>query len=200
MFAMKLNFPQNNGLLQAAVQDSRSNKILRIGFINEETLSTITETKQVYLFSSATNKPELITAGEYNKPMQVVDMVADQDGLAVVIKALPEGSTTGANAFLGEKNLDDLAFLSYLQDFIERRKREMPEGSYTTKLFTKGINKISQKVGEEAIETIIEATNGTKEQLLYETSDLIYHLIVLLTEKGLRIEDLARELKARHKE
>ena len=200
MFAMKLNFPQNNGLLQAAVQDSRSNKILRIGFINEETLSTITETKQVYLFSSATNKPELITAGEYNKPKQVVDMVAGQDGLAVVIKALPEGSTTGANAFLGEKNLDDLAFLSYLQDFIERRKREMPEGSYTTKLFTKGINKISQKVGEEAIETIIEATNGTKEQLLYETSDLIYHLIVLLTEKGLRIEDLARELKARHKE
>ncbi len=200
MFAMKLNFSQNNGLVQAAVQDSRSNKILRIGFINEETLSTITETKQVYLFSSATNKLELITAGEYNKPMQVVDMVADQDGLAVVIKALPEGSTTGANAFLGEKNLDDLAFLSYLQDFIERRKREMPEGSYTTKLFTKGINKISQKVGEEAIETIIEATNGTKEQLLYETSDLIYHLIVLLTEKGLRIEDLARELKARHKE
>lgn len=200
MFAMKLNFSQNNGLVQAAVQDSRSNKILRIGFINEETLSMITETKQVYLFSSATNKPELITAGEYNKPMQVVDMVAGQDGLAVVIKALPEGSTTGANAFLGEKNLDDLAFLSYLQDFIERRKREMPQGSYTTKLFTKGINKISQKVGEEAIETIIEATNGTKEQLLYETSDLIYHLIVLLTEKGLRIEDLARELKARHKE
>lgn len=200
MFAMKLNFSQNNGLVQAAVQDSRSNKILRIGFINEETLSMITETKQVYLFSSATNKPELITAGEYNKPMQVVDMVAGQDGLAVVIKALPEGSTTGANAFLGEKNLDDLTFLSYLQDFIERRKREMPEGSYTTKLFTKGINKISQKVGEEAIETIIEATNGTKEQLLYETSDLIYHLIVLLTEKGLRIEDLARELKARHKE
>ena len=200
MFTMKLNFSQNNGLVQAAVQDSRSNKILRIGFINEEPLSMITETKQVYLFSSATNKPELITAGEYNKPMQVVDMVAGQDGLAVVIKALPEGSTTGANAFLGEKNLDDLTFLSYLQDFIERRKREMPEGSYTTKLFTKGINKISQKVGEEAIETIIEATNGTKEQLLYETSDLIYHLIVLLTEKGLRIEDLARELKARHKE
>ncbi len=200
MFAMKLNFSQNNGLVQAAVQDSRSNKILRMGFINKETLSTITETKQVYLFSSASNKPELITAGEYNKPMQVVDIVTDQDGLSVVIKALPEGSTTGANAFLGEKNLDDLAFLSYLQDFIERRKREMPEGSYTTKLFTKGINKISQKVGEEAIETIIEATNGTKEQLLYETSDLIYHLIVLLTEKGLRIEDLARELKARHKE
>ena len=99
-----------------------------------------------------------------------------------------------------EKNIADLAFLSYLQDFIERRKREMPEGSYTTKLFTKGVNKISQKVGEEAVETIIEATNGTQEQFLYESADLIYHLIVLLTEKGIRIEDLARELKARHKE
>ena len=101
---------------------------------------------------------------------------------------------------MGEKNIADLAFLSYLQDFIERRKREMPEGSYTTKLFTKGVNKISQKVGEEAVETIIEATNGTQEQFLYESADLIYHLIVLLTEKGIRIEDLARELKARHKE
>jgi phosphoribosyl-ATP pyrophosphohydrolase/phosphoribosyl-AMP cyclohydrolase len=96
--------------------------------------------------------------------------------------------------------LEDLSFLSYLQDFIEKRYREMPEGSYTTKLFQKGVNKISQKVGEEAIETIIEATNGQKDQFIYESADLIYHLIVLLTYKGIRIEDLARELKARHKE
>ena len=94
---------------------------------------------------------------------------------------------------------EDILFLSHLQDFIEKRHREMPEGSYTTKLFQEGINKISQKVGEEAVETIIEATNGTKEQLIYESSDLIYHLIVLLTYKGIRIEDLARELKSRHK-
>ena len=94
----------------------------------------------------------------------------------------------------------DLAFLSYLQDFIEKRHREMPEGSYTTKLFQEGVNKISQKVGEEAVETIIEAVNGEKKQFIYEASDLIYHLFVLFTHKGVRIEDIARELRKRHKE
>ena len=116
-------------------------------------------------------------------------------------ETIPEGgSTTGAGTFLENKNPEDLAFLSYLQNFIEKRLHEMPKGSYTTKLFQEGINKIAQKVGEEAVETIIEATNGTKDQLIYEASDLIYHLIVLLTYKGVRIEDLARELKTRHKE
>ncbi|HPB04263.1 MAG TPA: phosphoribosyl-ATP diphosphatase, partial [Bacteroidaceae bacterium] len=86
-----------------------------------------------------------------------------------------------------------------LQDFIERRHDEMPEGSYTTSLFKSGINRMAQKVGEEALETVIEATNGTDERLVYESSDLIYHLIVLLTSKGLRIEDLAAELQKRHK-
>ena len=90
-------------------------------------------------------------------------------------------------------------FLKYLQNFIERRRMEMPEGSYTTSLFQKGINRMAQKVGEEAVETIIEATNGSEERLVYEGSDLLYHLIVLLTSKGLRIEDLAKELKKRHR-
>jgi len=98
------------------------------------------------------------------------------------------------------KTVEDILFLSYLQDFIEKRKAEMPEGSYTTRLFQEGVNKIAQKVGEEAVETIIEAVNGTKEQFIYESADLLYHLIVLLTQKGIRIEDLARELKGRHKE
>ena len=97
------------------------------------------------------------------------------------------------------KNNDDIAFLAHLQDFIDERYREMPEGSYTTSLFKKGINRIAQKVGEEAVETIIEATNGTDEGFLYEASDLIYHLIVLLTSKGYRLEDLVKELKKRHK-
>lgn len=195
---MNIDFSGNNGLVQAVVQDKRTNKILRVGFANQECVGKMEREKQVFLLHDG--QPVLLTGGEYNKPVAVDAMVANEDGTAIVIKALPEGSTTGADSFLGEKNIEDLAFLTYLQDFIERRKREMPEGSYTTKLFTKGINKISQKVGEEAVETIIEATNGTKEQLLYESADLIYHLIVLLTEKGLRIEDLARELKARHKE
>ena len=194
---MEPNFVQNT-FVQAVVQDKRTNKILRISTINETAYKKMQDEKVVYLCKNG--QEELLTGGEYNKPVAVDAIIGNEDGSAVVIRALPDGSTTGADAFLGEKNIEDLAFLSYLQDFIEKRKREMPEGSYTTKLFTKGINKISQKVGEEAVETIIEATGGTKEQLLYECSDLIYHLIVLLTEKDLRIEDLARELRARHKE
>ena len=195
---MDIHFSQQTGTIQVVVQDKRTNKILRVGFADEATFLKMDETKQVYLLKNG--KPEQLTGGEYFKPIAVDTIIPNEDGSAIVVRAIPDGSTTGADSFLGEKNMEDLAFLSYLQDFIERRKKEMPEGSYTTKLFTKGINKISQKVGEEAIETVIEATSGTKEQLLYESSDLIYHLIVLLTEKGLRIEDLARELKARHKE
>ncbi len=89
-------------------------------------------------------------------------------------------------------------FLKVLQDFIDKRHEEMPEGSYTTSLFNSGVNKMAQKVGEEAVEAVIEACNGTDERLIYESADLIYHLIVLLTSKGYRIEDLARELKERH--
>lgn len=187
-------------VLQAVVQDVRTKQILRVGFVNDEAIAKMEETKTVYMLNDDQSGLEEITGGEYFKPIAVDSFVYNTDKSAVIIKALPEGSTTGADTFRGDKNIEDLAFLSYLQDFIEKRKREMPEGSYTTKLFTKGVNKISQKVGEEAVETVIEATNGTGEQFLYESSDLIYHLIVLLTEKGYRIEDLARELKARHKE
>ena len=196
---MEVKF-STNGLVQAVVQDVRTNKVLRVGFLNGETWRKIEEEKTVYLFDEKKNEPILVTGGEYNKPLELSNLIVGEGGEAVVILANPNGSTTGADQFLGNKSMEDLAFLSYLQDFIEKRKREMPEGSYTTKLFTKGVNKIAQKVGEEAVETIIEATNGTVDQFIYESSDLIYHLIVLLTEKGVRIEDLARELKARHKE
>ena len=95
-----------------------------------------------------------------------------------------------------EKN--PLLFLSELQDFIEKRHEEMPEGSYTTSLFKDGLNRMAQKVGEEALEAVIEAVAGNDERLIYEASDMLYHLIVLLTSKGLSIEDLARELQERH--
>lgn len=97
-------------------------------------------------------------------------------------------------------NEEPILFLSYLQQFIDKRRDEMPEGSYTTSLFKKGINRMAQKVGEEAVETVIEATNGTDEGFIYEASDLIYHLIVLLSSKGYTIETLASELQKRHKE
>lgn len=195
-----LNFVGAHGWVQAVVQDVRTNKILRIGYIDKAAYDWMQEQKQVMLFDAHTRQLVPVVGGEYEKPLSVEAIVVSETGDAVVIKALPDGSTTGADTFLGDKNVEDLSFLSYLQDFIEKRRREMPEGSYTTKLFTKGINKITQKVGEEAVETIIEATNGTKDQFIYEASDLVYHLIVLLTQMGVRIEDLARELKARHKE
>ena len=106
---------------------------------------------------------------------------------------------TGTDTCWGEENSPNpLLFLSELSDFIEKRYKEMPEGSYTTSLFKDGLNRMAQKVGEEALELVIEATNGTNERLIYEGSDMLYHLIVLLTSKGLRIEDMAAELMERH--
>lgn len=198
IYNMELNY-NANGLVQAVVIDVRSSKILRVGYLNATTIAEMAADGIVRL-SSEVGASAVVEAGEYNKPMKLDRIMPNEEKSAVLVYAMPEGSTTGADTFLGDKNVQDLAFLNYLQDFIEKRKREMPEGSYTTKLFTRGVNKIAQKVGEEAVETIIEATNGTKEQFIYESSDLIYHLIVLLTEKGVRIEDLSRELKARHKE
>ena len=196
---MELNFCGENGRVQAVVQDVRTNKVLRVGYLNAATLKQMEAEKVVKLLDQQSDEAYVVTGGEYNKPLELDNMQANEDGSAVLIFAMPEGSTTGADTFLGNKNVRDLDFLSELQDFIEVRKREMPEGSYTTKLFSKGVNKMCQKVGEETIEAIVEATNGTKEQFIYECSDVIYHLIVLLTYEGVRIEDLARELKARHK-
>ena len=132
----------------------------------------------------------------------MVSIKADCDNDTLLIQAVPEGPVchTGTDTCWGEKNEQDVMFLKELQDFIDKRHAEMPEKSYTTSLFKSGVNKMAQKVGEEAVETVIEACNGTDERLIYEGADLLYHLIVLLTSKGYRIEDLARELKERHSE
>ena len=119
----------------------------------------------------------------------------------VLVKVNPIGPTchTGTDTCWGENNEENpLLFLTELQDFIDKRHEEMPEGSYTTSLFKDGLNRMAQKVGEEALELVIEATNGTNDRLIYEGSDMLYHLIVLLTSKGLRIEDMAAELAERH--
>ena len=144
----------------------------------------------------------LWTKGETSgNVLKVISVLVDCDNDTLLVKAHPTGPVchTGADTCFGEKNEEAIMFLKYLQNFIERRRQEMPEGSYTTSLFMKGINRMAQKVGEEAVETVIEATNGTDDRLIYEASDLMYHLIVLLTSKGMRIEDLAKELKKRHK-
>ena len=188
------------GLIPAIVQDNNTNKVLMLGFMNEEAYEETKETGKVTFFSRTKNR--LWMKGETSgNTLQVVSMMVDCDNDTILIKANPAGPVchTGADTCFGEKNVEDIMFLKYLQDFIEQRRQEMPEGSYTTSLFLKGVNRMAQKVGEEAVETVIEATNGTEDGFIYEASDLIYHLIVLLTSKGLRLEDLARELKKRHK-
>ena len=196
----RIDFEKMNGLVPAIIQDSKSLKVLMLGFMNEEAYKKTVGTGKVTFFSRTRNT--LWTKGETSGNfLNLVDIKLDCDNDTLLIQVNPVGPVchTGADTCWNEKNeVNPLLFLTYLQDFIEKRHEEMPEGSYTTSLFKDGINRMAQKVGEEALEAVIEATNGTNERLVYEGSDFLYHLIVLLTAKGLRIEDLAKELQVRH--
>lgn len=188
-----------NGLIPAIIQDNYTQKVLMLGFMNKEAYEKTVETGKVTFFSRTKNR--LWTKGEQSGNfLHVASIKADCDNDTLLIMVHPDGPVchTGTDTCWGEKNEQDIMFLKELQDFIDRRRQEMPEKSYTTSLFNSGVNKMAQKVGEEAVETVIEACNGTDERLIYEGADLLYHLIVLLTYKGYRIEDLARELKERH--
>jgi phosphoribosyl-ATP pyrophosphohydrolase/phosphoribosyl-AMP cyclohydrolase len=196
---MELDFNKMNGLVPAIIQDDYTQKVLMLGFMNQEAYQKTVETGKVTFFSRTKNR--LWMKGEESgNVLNVVSIAADCDQDTLLIKVHPAGPVchTGADTCWGETNQQDIMFLKELQDFIDKRHEEMPEGSYTTSLFKSGVNKMAQKVGEEAVETVIEACNGTDDRLIYEGADLIYHLIVLLTSKGFRIEDLARELKERH--
>ena len=198
---MDIDFEKMGGLVPAIIQDNVTRKVLMLGFMNKEAYDKTVETGKVTFWSRTRNC--LWTKGETSGNfLNVKEILLDCDQDTLLIKARPEGPVchTGADTCWNEQNSVDLNFLSYLQDFIDRRHKEMPEGSYTTSLFKSGVNRMAQKVGEEAVETVIEATNGTDDRLIYEASDLIYHLIVLLTSKGHRIEELAAELVKRHKE
>jgi len=197
---MNLNFEKTGGLIPAIIQDNQTAKVLMLGFMNPEALAKTQETGLVTFFSRTKNR--LWTKGETSGNfLEVVSIAEDCDHDTLLIQVNPKGPVchTGTDTCFNEKNEEDILFLKYLQDFIDRRKQEMPEGSYTTSLFQKGVERMAQKVGEEAVETLIEAMAGNDERLIYEASDLLYHLIVLLTSKGYRLEDLARELKKRHK-
>ncbi|MCI6180925.1 MAG: bifunctional phosphoribosyl-AMP cyclohydrolase/phosphoribosyl-ATP diphosphatase HisIE [Prevotella sp.] len=197
---MEIDFDKLGGLVPAIVQDARTKNVLMLGFMNREAYDKTVATGKVTFWSRTRNclwtKGE--TSGNY---LNLVEVRNDCDKDTLLVKAIPDGPTchTGTDTCWGEDNsASPLLFLTELQDFIEKRHEEMPEGSYTTSLFRKGINRIAQKVGEEALETVIEATNGSNDKMVYEASDLLYHLIVMLTEKGLRIEDVAGELQKRH--
>ena len=197
---MNIDFKKMNGLVPAIIQDSRTLKVLMLGFMNEEAFDKTVATKRVTFYSRS--RKCLWTKGETSgNYLNVVDIQNDCDNDTLLIKVVPEGPVChlGTDKCWGEANTSNpLLFLSSLQDFIEKRHEELPENSYTTSLFKDGINRMAQKVGEEALETVIEAVNGSNERLVYEASDMFYHLIVLLTEKGLRIENIADELRKRH--
>ena len=197
---MNIDFNKCGGLVPAIIQDAQTKVVLMLGYMNEEALQKTQETGLVTFFSRS--RQCLWTKGETSgNYLHLVDIKVDCDNDTLLIKANPDGPTChkGTDTCWGEENKPNpLLFLSELNDFIEKRHQEMPEGSYTTSLFKDGLNRMAQKVGEEALELVIEATNGTNERLIYEGSDMLYHLIVLLTSKGLRIEDMAKELVERH--
>lgn len=197
---MELDFDKMGGLVPAIIQDAVTKNVLMLGFMNKEAYEKTLETKLVTFWSRS--RKCLWTKGETSgNYLHLVSIKADCDKDTLLIEAHPDGPVChlGTDTCWGETNdLNPILFLSELQDFINKRHEEMPENSYTTSLFRKGVNKMAQKVGEEAVETVIEATNGTNDKLIYESSDLLYHLIVLLTSKGLRIEDVAHELAKRH--
>ena len=196
---MTIDFDKMGGLVPAIVQDIQTQKVLMLGFMNPEAYQKTVDTGKVTFFSRTKNR--LWTKGEESGNfLQVASIKVDCDQDTLLIQALPVGPVchTGTDTCWGEKNEQDTLFLKGLQDFISERHQQMPEGSYTTSLFQSGINKMAQKVGEEAVEMVIEACNGTDERMIYEGADLLYHLIVMLTAKGYRLEDLCRELKERH--
>ena len=199
---MTIDFNKDkNGLVPAIIQDQHSNKVLMLGFMNSEAYEKTVQSGQVTFYSRT--RKRLWTNGEESGIfLHVVSINADCDQDTLLIKVIPVGPVchTGADTCWEEANTtDDFYFLKTLQNFIIKRKAEMPEGSYTTSLFESGTAKIAQKVGEEAVETVIEAMANNDERLLYEASDLVYHLMVLLSHKGYSISDISTELKKRHK-
>ena len=197
---MEIDFEKMGGLVPAIIQDAKTKTVLMLGYMNKEAYEKTTHTGKVTFFSRS--RQCLWTKGETSGNfLELVDIMVDCDNDTLLVKVNPTGPTChkGTDTCWGEKNeVNPLLFLTYLQDFINTRHEEMPEGSYTTSLFKDGINRMAQKVGEEALEAVIEACNGTNGRLIYEGADMIYHLIVLLTSKGLRIEDLAKDLQVRH--
>ncbi len=196
----KLDFSKGNGLIPAIIQDELTRKVLMLGYMNEESLKITRETGLVTFYSRS--RDTLWTKGETSGNSLVVKkIIADCDRDTLLILARPDGPVChdGPDTCFNEINQTDLVYLDYLQDVIKDRKRNMPEGSYTAKLFKKGTAKIAQKVGEEAVELVIEAMKTDDEAFLNEGADLLYHLIVLLVDRGWTLQDVAKVLARRHK-
>jgi phosphoribosyl-ATP pyrophosphohydrolase/phosphoribosyl-AMP cyclohydrolase len=199
MNSENLNFEKMNGLIPAVIVDEVTNQTLMLGFMNEEAYDKTIATGRVTFYSRTKNR--LWTKGETSGDYLIVkNIIADCDKDTLLIYANPLGNTchTGNYSCFGiEKN--SINFFNLLFDLITDRKEKMPENSYTTKLFLRGENRIIQKVGEEAIETVIAAKNNDKDEIINEVSDLIYHLFVMLVQKEIGINEIAGKLTERHK-
>ncbi len=194
----QFNLSKNaDGLLPAIVQDDSTLQVLMMGYMDRKAFEKTLSTGHV-TFWSRTRKG-LWTKGETSGNfLEVKSMHVDCDADTLLVRAIPHGPT----CHLGTRNCfqttETEGFVRYLADVVKQRHSEMPEGSYTTKLFSKGVDKIAQKVGEEAVETVIEAVAGRRDGFLYEASDLVYHLLVLLEQMGCSVADVEKELASRH--
>lgn len=193
----KINFDKLSGLVPCIVQDANTHRVLMLGFMNEEAYQKTLKERVVTFFSRS--KQRLWTKGETSgNSLELVDILIDCDEDTLLIKANPKGPTchTGADTCFNEVN--DSWNLTALENIITGRKANPVKGSYTTSLFESGINKIAQKVGEEAVELVIEAKDNNKELFLNEAADLIFHYLVLLSEKNYGLNDVLNVLKQRH--
>ena len=187
-----------DGLLPVVVQDAVTLKVLMLGYMNAEAYDKTVATGRVTFFSLTRQclwtKGE--TSGHY---LEVVSQHVDCDADTLLIRAIPHGPTCHRGTTACFDTPEHEGFLRHLFSVVQQRHREMPEGSYTTRLFIKGVKAIAQKVGEEAVESVVEAVDGNRRRFTYEASDLLYHLFVLCEQMGVSLEDLEQELERRHR-
>ena len=187
-----------DGLLPVIIQDATTLKVLMLGYMNEEAFDKSAAEGRVTFWSRS--RQALWTKGETSGNfLHIVEMFADCDNDTLLIKARPDGPTCHRGTTSCFDTPEDEGFIRTLAEVVRDRHAKMPEGSYTTKLFIKGPKIIGKKVGEEAVEAVIEAVDGNRDRFVYEASDLIYHLLVLLEQQGVSLSDLERELALRHR-
>jgi phosphoribosyl-ATP pyrophosphohydrolase/phosphoribosyl-AMP cyclohydrolase len=196
---MQINFSKyQNGLVPAIIQDAQTAKVLMLGFMNNDALLTTQQTGKVTFYSRT--KQRLWTKGEESGNFLFVqDISLDCDNDTLLIKAIPKGPVchTGSDTCFNEKN-ENSSFLFLLEEIIQQRKEQAPTESYVAKLLAKGINKVAQKVGEEAVELVIEAKDNNQELFINEAADLLFHYLLLLNAKNIKLQQVIEVLEHRH--
>lgn len=196
----QVDFDKAGGLVPAIVQDVTTQKVLMLGYMSKEALTKTLETGKVTFFSRS--KQRLWTKGESSgNYLNLKQIAIDCDNDTLLVKALPDGPTChrGTDTCFEEDNHADTLFLDHLTSVIKQRRQSDPDQSYTARLFQKGINKMAQKVGEEAVELVIEAKDDNEELFLNEGADLLFHYMILLEAKGYSLKDIISVLRERHK-